>query len=93
MENNQTSVVESPGAYYPQDFSIQTLNLLTASGQRFELKKLLVELSYFEDIYSFVTSGYITLVDAQGFLEMFQLSGNEFIQIKLQKTLFKEFHK
>ncbi len=86
MENNQTvPVVESPGAYYPQDFSIQTLNLLTASGQRFELKKLLVELSYYEDIYSFVTSGYITLVDAQGFLELFQLSGNEFIEINFGK--------
>jgi hypothetical protein len=86
MENNQTvPVVESPGAYYPQDFSIQTLNLLTASGQRFELKRLLVELSYYEDIYSFVTSGYITLIDAQGFLELFQLSGNEFIEINFGK--------
>ncbi len=86
MENNQqVPVVESPGAYYPQDFSLQTLNLLTASGQRFELKKLLVELSYYEDIYSFVTSGYITLIDAQGFLELFQLSGNEFIEINFGK--------
>jgi len=86
MENNQTvPVVESPGAYYPQDYSIQTLNLLTASGQRFELKRLLVELSYYEDIYSFVTSGYITLVDSQGFLELFQLSGNEFIEINFGK--------
>ena len=86
MENNQqVPVVESPGAYYPQDFSIQTLNLLTASGQRFELKKLLVELSYFEDIYSFVTSGYITLVDAQGFLELFQLTGNEYIEVNFGK--------
>jgi len=86
MENNQqVPVVESPGAYYPQDFSIQTLNLLTASGQRFELKKLMVELSYFEDIYSFVTSGYITLVDAQGFLELFQLTGNEYIEINFGK--------
>jgi hypothetical protein len=86
MENNQsTAVVESPGAYYPQDFSIQTLNLLMSSGQRFELKKLLVELSYYEDIYSFVTSGYITLIDAQGFLEMFQLTGNEFIEINFGK--------
>lgn len=87
MENNQQNpVIESPGAYYPQDYSIQTLNLLTASGQRFELKRLLVELSYFEDIYSFVTSGYITLVDSQGFLELFQLSGNEFIEINFGKV-------
>ena len=87
MENNQqVPVVESPGAYYPQDFSIQTLNLLTASGQRFELKKLLVEMSYYEDIYSFAASGYITLVDAQGFLELFQLSGNEYIEVNFGKV-------
>ena len=86
MENNLTSVVESPGAYYPQDYSIQTLNLLTASGQKFELKKLLVELSYYEDIYSFVTSGYITIVDAQGFIELMRLTGNEFIEVNFGKV-------
>ena len=77
--------IESPGAYYPQDFSLKTLNLLTAGGQRFEMKKLMVEMSYFEDIYSFVTSGYITLIDAQGFIERLQLTGNEFIEINFGK--------
>lgn len=84
MENN--NIVESSGAYYPQDFSLKTLNLLTAGGQRFELKKLLVEMSYYEDIYSFVTSGYITLLDAQGFIERLQLTGNEFIEIDFGKV-------
>lgn len=85
MEQN-SNIVESPGAYYPQDYSLKTLNLLTASGQRFELKKLLVELSYYEDLYSFVTSGYITLIDAQGFIELLQLTGNEFIEINFGKV-------
>jgi hypothetical protein len=79
------NIVESPGAYYPQDFSLKTLNFLTAGGQRIELKKLLVEMSYYEDIYSFVTSGYITLVDAQGFVELMRITGNEFIEINFGK--------
>jgi len=86
MAENQDLNIESPGAYYPQDFSLKTLNFLTASGQRIEIKKLLVELSYFEDIYSFVTSGYITIVDAQGFIELMRLTGNEFIEVNFGKV-------
>lgn len=80
------SIVEAPGAYYPQDFSLKTLNFLTASGQRIELRQLLVELSYYEDIYSFSSSGYITITDAQGFIELLQLTGNEFIEINFGKV-------
>lgn len=86
IEQNQYNQVENPGAYYPQDYSLQTLNLLTASGQRFELKKLMLEMSYYEDIYSFCASGYITVVDAQGFIELLQLTGNEFIEVNFSKT-------
>lgn len=86
MEDQQNKdLVESPGAVYTQDFSLKTLNLLTSSGQTIELKKLLVELSYYEDIYTFSVSGYITLKDSQGFIESLRLSGNEFIQISFNK--------
>ena len=86
MSEQSYNSIESSGAYYAQDFSLKTLNLLTASGQRFEMKKLMVEMSYFEDIYSFVTSGYITLNDAQGFIEKLQLTGNEFIEVNFGKV-------
>jgi hypothetical protein len=80
MEQNETnSVVESSGNYYSQDYYLKTLNFLTASGQKIELKKLLLDMSYYEDIYTFVVSGNITIIDAQGFIELFQLTGNEFI--------------
>jgi hypothetical protein len=84
MADNFT-LIEGAGAYYTQDFSLSTLNILTAAGQRFEMRKLLVELSYYEDLYSFVVSGYITLKDSQGFLESLQLTGNEFIEINFGK--------
>jgi hypothetical protein len=84
--NTSFNPVESPGNYYPQDFSLQTINLRTASGQKFELRKLMVELSYYEDIYTFAVSGYVTIKDAQGFIEGLQLSGNEFIEINFGKV-------
>jgi hypothetical protein len=85
VENNYEQI-ENPGAYYPQDYYLQTLNFLTASGQRFELKKIMLEMSYYEDIYSFAVSGYITVSDAQGLVEMLQLTGNEFIEVNFGKT-------
>ena len=48
------SNVENSGISYPQDFYINKLNLITSSGA-IELKKVLVELSYYEDLFSFET--------------------------------------
>lgn len=83
--DQQFGVVENPGAYYAQDYSLNKLNILTSSGQTFEMKKLLVELSYYEDIYSFCVSGYVTLHDAQGFIERLNFSGNEFLELNFGK--------
>jgi hypothetical protein len=74
------------GVYFPQDYSINTLNFVTAAKQKFELKRLVAELSYYEDIYTFTVSGYVTLTDAQGFVELFQLTGNEYLEIDFGKT-------
>lgn len=81
-----TSVpAQTKGVIQPQDYAIKTLNFLTASGQRTEIKKLMISLDYYEDIYSFVTSGSITILDGQGFPELLQLTGNEFIEINFGK--------
>lgn len=80
------SPVEAPGAYYPQDFSLKSINLLTTGGQRIDLRRLMVELSYYEDIYTFSISGYVTIRDAQGFIESLHLTGNEFIEIDFGKV-------
>lgn len=76
---------ESPGLYYPQDYNLKTLNFLTANGQRIELKRILGEFSYYEDIYNFVSSGYVTVTDSQGFIELLQLTGNEYIEVVFSK--------
>ena len=86
MADTNLNTIESPGIFYPQDFSLTTLNFLTASGQKIELKKLMIELCYYEDIYNFVTSGYITLIDAQGFIELMRITGNEYIEVNFGKV-------
>ena len=51
MATNNPTPVEASGAYSPQDYSLKTLNFLTSNGKRIELKKIMMEFSYYEDIY------------------------------------------
>ena len=80
------SPVYSPGIYTPQDFSIQSLEFITSSGTSINIKQIMVEMSIYEDLYSFSMSGYVDVRDAQGFIELLQLTGNEFIKIDFGKT-------
>lgn len=77
--------VEKNGISYPQDFYIKKLQFTTSSGS-IDFQKLLIELSYYEDIFSFVASGHLSVVDGQGFIEALQLNGNEFLEIEYGKT-------
>lgn len=81
-----SGLVEKTGISYPQDYVLKTLNFVLASGKKLELKNLLVEFSYFEDIYTFVTSGSITIIDSQGFIELMRLTGNEYVEVEFGKT-------
>lgn len=73
------------GSFYAQDFNLEDVNLITDTGQEFKLRNLVVELSFFEDIYTFTTSGYVILRDALGIIEKLKPDGNEFIEIKYGK--------
>jgi hypothetical protein len=79
------SNIENQGVSYPQDFYINKLEFKTSSGS-IDFKKLMVEISYYEDIFAFVVSGHITVIDAQGFIEGLQLDGNEFLTLEYSKT-------
>lgn len=72
-------------AYYPQDVNVEKIRIFSAKGN-FDVSKLLVEMSFFEDMYSFVVSGYILLRDGRGIVEKLQLSGKEDIEIAFGKT-------
>jgi len=72
-------------AYYPQSASVDELRIFASTGE-FDVTKLLIELSFFEDMYSFVISGYVILRDGIGLVEKLQLSGKEEIQISFGST-------
>jgi hypothetical protein len=68
----------------PQDYNLEYLILNTSKGD-WDLKPLLVEFSYYEDIFSFVVSGSLTIRDALGYISYFQLDGTEILNISLGK--------
>jgi len=67
------------------DYSIQGLDILTSAGQKFDFKQLMTSLTYFEDMYGFVSSGTLSVTDAQGFVEALQLTGNEYLEVNIGK--------
>lgn len=78
-----TNIIESPDqqTYFAQYGAVDNLDIIGLSGQRYSIKSLLLELSYYEDIYGFAVSGYITLKDAFGIVERLQLTGQEILEV------------
>lgn len=65
------------GSTGPQQAYVDKLQIVATTGETVDVRQLLVEFSYFEDLYSFTTSGYVVLRDAYGVIENLKLSGNE----------------
>lgn len=85
-DTSTPTTIEKTGISYPQDYSLETLTFVNASGVKIELAQMLIEFSYYEDIYSFTTSGHMTIMDAGGLIEALKLTGNEFLEIDFGKT-------
>ena len=73
------------GIRYTKDYNIIALNLLSGYSPSIELKPVMVELSYFEDIYSNFVSGQILITDALGIIEKMGIHGNEYIRVAFAK--------
>jgi hypothetical protein len=80
-----------PGINYPQDFSLKSLVLLSPSIGSFDLKDSMIEITYFEDIFSNTITGRLILGEAEGFIEKLHLNGNEFIRLTFTKASDKHF--
>jgi len=72
-------------AYYTQSASIETCTITLSTGEQHDLKEMVVEISYFEDIYSFCVSGFLMIRDGLGLIELLRLNGTEIITLKFDK--------
>lgn len=72
-------------SYYTQSAAVNLCKITLATGQEYDLKDMLIELSYFEDIYSFCVSGYLMIRDGVGLIELLKLNGTEIITLDFDK--------
>ena len=77
---------------YTTDFNINRVLLFTSAGS-IDVSQYLVELSYYEEIFSPAISGKLMLTETFNLIGLSSLSGNEYIQIYFDKTTNEDGNK
>jgi hypothetical protein len=75
----------STGILNPKDYSLTNLLLLTPVST-FDLKNMMIEVAYTEDMFDNSSYGYVVISEAMGYIETLALSGNEFLRLTFSKT-------
>jgi hypothetical protein len=85
MSSNTASIDNNLGMIASSDYKLNTLQLVTSDGQVVDIRGLVVELNLYEDIFSPVMTGSVTLGDALDLISSLGLHGNEFLQLDVDK--------
>lgn len=73
------------GLLHSQDIDFKSCKIVTSAGNPLELKDLVVEFNYYEDIFSNGVSGSIIINDSMAYIQTFQLQGHEVLIVGLDK--------
>lgn len=73
------------GILNTRDYNLSRLEILTSVGL-VDLRFIMTELSYHEDLFGDAVSGYVLVTEANAYSELFSLTGNEFLYIEFSKT-------
>jgi hypothetical protein len=85
---------QNSGLISSSDYKLSALEIITSTGDHVSIKNIMVELNLYEDVFSPVMTGHVTVGDAGDIISAFQLHGNEFIAISVDKpTLDKPIEK
>ena len=77
---------QTSGFKTPTDYTIVAANIFSGSMSPVNVKDMIIELSYFEDMFGCVVSGNCVIHDAQNIMSSMQFNGNEYIRISFGKT-------
>ena len=77
--------MSTTGFSNPNDFALTNL-LLVTSVASFDLKNMMIEVSYTEDIFDNASYGYVMISEASGYIETLALMGNEFLRLTFSKA-------
>ena len=77
---------QTSGFKTPTDYTIVAANIFSGTMSPVDFKDMIVELSYFEDMFGCVASGNCVIHDAQNIMSSMQFNGNEYIRLSFGKT-------
>lgn len=80
-----TSAQNHEGVFATSDYKLTVLTIVTSSGVSLDVSDLMIELDIYEDIFSPVMTGSVTLGDATDIISNLRLHGNEYIVIEVDK--------
>jgi hypothetical protein len=75
----------SDGSFHTQDVLIQSCKIVGEDGSPIDVKDLVVEFNYFEDIFSNFVSGALIINDSVGIVQMFKFQGHEMLILSIDK--------
>jgi hypothetical protein len=73
------------GLLHIQDVSIISCKIVGVAGQPFDVSNMVVEINYFEDIFSNFVNGALVVNDSVGLIQMFQFQGQEVLLLEIDK--------
>jgi len=73
------------GIFNTRDYNLSRLEILTPVGV-IDLRYIMNELSYHEDLFGNVVSGYVMVTESNAYSELLSLTGNEFLVMEFSKT-------
>jgi hypothetical protein len=73
------------GSLHTQDVLINSCKIVGEDGSPIDVKDIVVELNYFEDIFSNFVSGALVINDSVGIIQMFKFQGQEVLILSIDK--------
>lgn len=89
---SETDLIGTAATLGPDDWTSEmdfkiSAKLIYANGKEgTELRPIITEFSYFEDLYGNITSGYVMLSDSSNYQDKMSMFGDEFIKFELERS-------
>ena len=77
----ETRTVQTDGLITADDYSLDEAFIITAQDKT-NIKMMMVELSYYEDIFKGITSGSILINDTISLIDRLGMSGFDYLKLK-----------
>lgn len=76
------------GLLHSQDIKIQSCKIVTSAGKPLEIKDIVIEFNYYEDIFNNGISGSLVINDSMAYIKTYQIQGNEVLILSIDKPGF-----